>query len=104
MPRVLVAWSRPHHLSADEAERWARTEVQRLLAGAAVGAARLTRLESASPRLGCAWDWLAELEITVPAGIDAGACADWLADLRLLGMQPVVMLAASAIDLREEQA
>ena len=32
VPRLLVLWSRPHHLSAAEAERWVRAEVRALRA------------------------------------------------------------------------
>jgi hypothetical protein len=96
MARLLVLWSRPQHLTPEEAERWVRDEVRELLAAEGVSSAALTRLESASPRHGCDWDWLLELEITVPASeyVDRGPGAHWLADLRLLGMRPAVLLAA----------
>jgi hypothetical protein len=58
VPRVLVLWRRPHHLSAEEAERWALAEVRALLADRGVRTADLTRLASASRRHRCDWDWL----------------------------------------------
>jgi hypothetical protein len=95
VPRLLVLWTRPHHLTAEEAGRWAHAEVRRLLLVEGVSSARLTRLESASPRLAREWDWLLELEIAAPVAdsVDHGPCAEWLADLRLLGMRPAVVLA-----------
>ena len=104
MPRVLVLWRRPDHLSAEEAERWARSEVRALLADGGIRSAELTRLESASPRHGCDWDWVLELEVADPVRdcIDRGACAEWLGDLRLLGMRPAVLLAAAGVRLNGE--
>ena len=94
VPRLLVLWSRPYHLAAGEAERWVRAEVRQLPAADGVMAVALRRLESASPRLGHQWDWLLELEVAAPVAdrVESGPCADWLADLRLLGMRPTVLL------------
>ena len=104
MPRLLVLWSRPPHLTVEEAERWARGELRALLAGDAVRSAALTRLESASPRHGCDWDWLLELEIAVPVRecVDSGVFAAWLGDLRLLGMRPAVAVVADRVALEDE--
>ena len=101
MPRLLVLWSRPRHLTDEEADGWVRAAVRALLAGDAVRSAELTRLEDASPRHGGDWDWLLALELAVPAPefVERGACAEWLDDLRLLGMQPTVMLAADPVEL-----
>jgi hypothetical protein len=101
--RLMVIWTRPSHLTAEEAERWARDEVRALLAADTVRRAELTRLESASARHGCDWDWLLELEIDLPARdvVDRGPCAEWLGDLRLLGMRPAVLLAAERIALED---
>jgi hypothetical protein len=103
VPRLLVLWCRPYHLTGEEAERWARGEVRALLAGEAVRSAELTRLESASPRHTCDWSWLLELEIDVPVRewVEHGVCAEWLGDLRLLGMHPAVMVAAEGIALED---
>ena len=99
--RLLVLWSSPHHLSAAEADRWVRAEVRALRAADAVRSARLTRVESASPRQPCDWRWLLELELTGPVRdcVERGPCAEWLGDLRLLGMRPAVVVAAEAIAL-----
>ena len=96
MPRLLVFWSRPRHLTSEEAERWAGAELDALLAATAVERARLTRLASASARHSQPCDWMLELELR--AGTDVAACVDssiwkdWFGDLRLLGMRPVAMV------------
>jgi hypothetical protein len=102
--RLLILWNRPSHLSAGDTERWARTEVRSLRGDDSVSGAALTRLESASPRYGRDWDWLVELEVTGPVRecVEQGALAGWLADMRLLGMRPVVVLAGEDIGLEGE--
>jgi hypothetical protein len=106
VPRLLVLWARPYHLTAEEAERWARTAVRGLLADDAVSSAALTRLERPSPRHSGDWHWLLELDTTQPAGdcVTRDPCAEWLADLQLLGMRPAVMLVADAVALEPEDA
>ena len=86
MARVLVLWTRPYHLSAEEAERWAQAEAVRLLRHAGVERAELTRLASAS-------------EPDHGACADDDPCAEWLSELQVLGTQPAVLLADSAIAL-----
>jgi hypothetical protein len=104
VPRLIVLWARPRHRTAEEAERWARAEVRALLAVDAVRSASLTQLESASARHGSDWDWLLELDIALPARdcVDRGPCAEWLGDLRLLGMRPAVMLAGDGVAVEAE--
>jgi hypothetical protein len=101
MPRLLVLWSRPRHVTSEEAERWARAEIRSLLRADEVRSAELTRLESASARHGAEWSWLLELEVAGPATqfVKRRPCAEWLGDMRLLGMQPRVMVAAESVDL-----
>jgi hypothetical protein len=96
--RLLVGWARPHHLSEEEAEGWARREMPPLLAAAGVARARLVRLSSASPRYHRPWDWLLELDVA-PGGdvkqcVESPAWREWLGDLRLLGLGPAAMVAA----------
>jgi hypothetical protein len=81
VPRLLVLWSRPRHVSSEEAQ--------------------LTRIASASVRHGSEWSWLLELEVADPVDqfVKRRPCADWLGDMRLLGMQPRVMVAADAVEL-----
>jgi hypothetical protein len=101
VPRVLLLWTRPHHLSSEQAERWARSELHALVATDAVRSAKLSRLEQASPRHGGEWRWLLELEIAghVRDWVETGPCAEWLGDLRLLGMKAELVVAADAIEL-----
>jgi hypothetical protein len=101
VPRLLVLWCRPSHLTTEETERWVRTEVRGLRAGQAIRSLQLTRLESASPRHGRDYHWLLELDVSGPVRecVEHGPCAEWLGDLRLLGMRPAVVVAADAIVL-----
>ena len=99
VPRLLIVWSRPHHLTAEEDSRWVRDEVGALLGDARARSGELTRLQSASPRHGCDWHWLLDLDVAPPASefVDEGVCAEWLGDLRLLGMRPQVMVVGDAV-------
>jgi len=101
VPRVLLLWTRPYHLSSEEAERWARSELHALVAADAVRSAKLSRLEQASPRHGGEWRWLLELEIAgaVRDWVETDPCAEWLGDLRLLGMKAELVVAADAVEL-----
>jgi hypothetical protein len=96
MARLVVLWTRPHHLSAEEADAWARLEAAHLLAVPGAAHAELTRLDTASAQHGRDWDWMLELHLS--EGADAHVCAEhrvfeeWLLDLRLLGMRPTVVL------------
>ncbi len=103
MARVVMLWTRPYHLSGEEAAEWARKEASRLLTVDGVAGAELTRLQSVSDRLPRAWDWM--LEVHLAAGADpaqyiaAPPCAEWLADLRALGLRPSVLLADGGVPL-----
>jgi hypothetical protein len=103
MARVLILWTGPDPFSAEEAEAWALGEARRLLTLRAVERAELTRLASASEHHPRGWDWLLELHLAAdahcPDCADAGPCAQWLADLRLLGLQPTVLVADRGIVL-----
>jgi hypothetical protein len=99
--RLLIFWTHPSHLSIAEADAWARAELRKVTGLAAVDRAVLTRLETASEHFGCAHDWMLELHLAdgaEPADwVNAPVCAEWLGDLRLLGMRPAVV----AVDGRE---
>jgi hypothetical protein len=99
VPHLLIVWSRPHHLTAQEASRWVRGEVGALLGDAGTTSGELRRLQSASPRHGCDWHWLLDLDVAAPASefVDEGVCAEWLGDLRLLGMRPQVMVVGDVV-------
>jgi len=105
MSRLLVLCRHPYHLPREEAEAWLRQELELVLQRDALRAARLTSLESACADWNRGWDWLIELQVGDGAPTAAlargGACGELLADLRLLGMSPVVALAPdrNAIEL-----
>jgi hypothetical protein len=106
MARLVVLWTRPYHLSAEEADAWTRREAAHLLALPGAARAELTRLDSASAQHGGDWDWMLELHLR--EGADAHACAedpvfeDWLLDLRLLGMRPTAVLVEDSTVLTSE--
>jgi hypothetical protein len=95
--RLLIFWTRPQHLSAAEADAWVRGELRWLTGLAGVERAQLTRLRPGSERFGAAHDWMLELHLTAGATpadcVEARPCAEWLGDLRLLGMSPAVLVA-----------
>jgi hypothetical protein len=62
-----------------------------------VAGVELSRLKSPSARAGASWDWLIEMHLehagdAAEAARDA-VCRDLVADLRLLGMHPSLVLA-----------
>ena len=99
--RVLMMWNDPMHISGDEAASWLGGQSSRLLVLEAISQIELTQPERASERHSRAYDWL--LEVHLKAGsdparfIDDPLLSDWLGDLRLLGMRPVVLLAAASL-------
>jgi hypothetical protein len=107
MARLLVAWRQPHHLSDEEARAWVRAESGRLLALPAVARLELTELDRASKDQSLACEWL--LDVHLVPGPNSASCVDeplfaeWLGDLRLLGMRPVVLLAERTTVLAREQ-
>jgi hypothetical protein len=95
--RLLIFWTQPLHLSAAEADAWVRGELRKVTGLAGVERAELTRLRSGSERFGAPHDWMLELHLTPGAApadcVAAQPCAEWLGDLRLLGMSPAVVVA-----------
>ena len=103
--RLLIFWTHPQHLSVAEADAWARAELRKVTGLAVVERAELIRLRTASEQLGCPHDWMLELHLAdgvAPADCaNARVCAEWLADLRLLGMRPTVVAVDSTAPLPE---
>ena len=97
-------WDLPSDSTGVEAEEWALGEARRLLALPEVARVELTRVRRADVRHGRLCDWMCELHLH--DGADGGACAgrqacaEWLRDLRLLGMRPTVGLADGSVDSR----
>jgi hypothetical protein len=99
--RLLIFWTHPSHLSVAEADAWARGELGKVAGLPVVDHAELRRLRSASTSFGSPHDWMLELHLVEgaePDCVEAQACAEWLGDLRLLGMRPAVV----AVDSGEE--
>ena len=88
---------RPYVLSEQEAIRWMREQATALATVGAVERVELTRLQSPALSSGLDCEWLIEMHCARVQ--DAGrvacddACRALVADLRLLGMQPRLVVA-----------
>ena len=97
MARLLLFVRRPNALSEKEADRWIRAQVAPLARMESVRRVEMTRLQAPALRGGRDWEWL--IEMYCERGEDAAraardeACRDLVADLRLLGMNPSLVLA-----------
>jgi hypothetical protein len=103
MERLIVMWIDPLHLSAAEAEAWVCEETRRLLELNDVEALELARLAPASERHALPWNWL--LDVRLASGsvcVDEPLFVEWLGDLRLLGMRPVVVRVGDTPALERE--
>jgi hypothetical protein len=96
VPRLLILWSRPRHLTREETEAWIEAELLRMAAVPEVGGSRLTEVRPAALAHPTDWQWMLELDVADDAAagrsLDRGPVADWVRDLRLLGMRPTVLL------------
>ncbi len=99
MVRLLVLCRDPYHLSLEEAQEWLRGELEAVVRRDGLDGATLTRLRDPSSAWARDFDWLVEFRLNESLYAAAlgrgGACAELLADLRLLGMAPAVALADS---------
>lgn len=90
-----MTWNRPYHLSDAEAQQWVRTEVHRLATIPDVQSVSLSQPAN-TRRHRPPHDWICELELHNGASGDAllehPVCAEWLGDLRTLGMRPNVAI------------
>src|SRR4051794_28737035 len=99
-----MTWDRPHHLSDAEARDWVRSAVRRLATIPGVQSVMLSR-SGVSLRYRPPHDWICELHLSDDASGDAlladPVCAEWLRDLRALGMRPevAVLEATEAVTL-----
>jgi hypothetical protein len=98
--RLLVLFHDPYHLDAEEARAWLRGEVLAVLSRDGAQRATLTRLGDRSSQTCGGFDWLLEFGV-VPGRSPHQAVRELVADLRLLGMSPLVAVAddRDAIDL-----
>jgi hypothetical protein len=96
--RLVVLWNACHGISADEDARWVREETAKLASCNGVACSALHRVASAALRYPRGWDWCLELELAdheAPnAFVRRHPCAEFLADLRLLGTRPSVFVLA----------
>jgi hypothetical protein len=103
--RLLVFFRHPYHLPRADAQAWLRGELEAVVRRDGLEGATLTRLGNPSPRWTRSFDWLVEFRLDEGLHRAAlgrgGACAELLADLRLLGMEPAIALAdaSEAIEL-----
>ena len=98
--RIIVLWAMCRSISAAEDARWVNAEVEKLRGVEGVARATLHPVESAALRHPRAWDWCLELELAngdAPnAVVRRRECAEFLADLRLLGTRPSVLVIGEA--------
>jgi hypothetical protein len=96
VPRLLVLWTRPDHLTRVEADAWVRSGVAVLETTPGIEAARVEEVLPAAFEHPALWHWLLELDVSDHAAVARtlrnGPVADWVRDLRLLGMRPTVLL------------
>jgi hypothetical protein len=103
--RLLLFVGRPSALSETEAVRWMREQVAPLAGMESVRRVEVTRLQAPALRGAKDWQWLIEMhcdrgEDALRAARDE-ACRDLLADLRLLGMQPSLVVADGTDSLED---
>jgi hypothetical protein len=96
--RILVLWNACHGVSSHEDARWVEQESAKLTACDGVRATRLHQVQSAALRHPRHWDWCLELAVDSPPNevVRAPECAEFLADLRLLGTRPSVLVLPEA--------
>jgi hypothetical protein len=97
MARLMLFVCRPSALSEADAARWMREQAAQVASVGEIDRVQLTRLESPVWQGGGDGEWLIELhcrrrEDAVRAARD-NACRDLVADLRLLGMRPRLVMA-----------
>src|SRR3712207_3769857 len=92
--RMLVLWNACQTISSAEDARWVREETDKLRACGGVAALRLHQVQSAALRHPAPSDWCLELDLRAEprAVVRSPACAEFLADLTLLGARPSVLV------------
>jgi hypothetical protein len=94
--RLVVLWNACHGVSDDEDARWVREETAKLAICSGVARSALHRVASAALRYPRGWDWCLELELDDQEApnvfVRRAPCAEFLADLRVLGTRPTVFV------------
>jgi hypothetical protein len=84
-------------VSADELQGWLELEVHELRKAAPHGTVRLSRLTQGGPSTELEIGWLIELELADEEPLLAGQrLADALRDMRLLGLEPTLLVPRDA--------
>jgi hypothetical protein len=96
--RILVLWNACAAISHDEDARWVREECAKLSNAAGVREVAVHAVESAALRHPSAWDWCLELAVDEAPNtvVRTPPCSEFLADLRLLGTRPSVLVLPEA--------
>jgi hypothetical protein len=84
-------------LDEDEAAAWTHKEVAALLRSPSIRRAEPKAIEVSGDSLGHMYDWLLELDVESREALEAAPLAEFLLDLRLLGLRPAVLV------LREQE-
>ena len=85
-------------VSADELEPWLEKQLDELRADAPHGTLRLSRVTQRAPDLDLEMGWLIELDLPEGEPLLTGhRLADALRDMRLLGLQPTLLVPQDAL-------
>jgi hypothetical protein len=92
--RILVLFHDPYHLRAAEAQAWIEAEVAAVMRRDQVRTAKLTRLGEGTSSASGGFDWLLEFGVAPSfTSRPTSAVGEVVADLRMLGMAPLVAVA-----------
>jgi hypothetical protein len=96
--RILVLWNACAAISREEDALWVREQAAKLAGACGVRALAVHQVESAALRHPRGWDWALELAVdeSPNAIVRTPPCSEFLADLRLLGTKPSVLVLPEA--------
>ena len=92
--RILVLWNACTSISREEDARWVHEETAKLRVCAGVRGVSVCPVETATLRHPRRFDWCLELTVDEAPNsvVRTPPCSDFLADLRLLGTKPSVLV------------
>ncbi len=93
--RILVLWNACRNTSVEDDTRWVHAESAKLRDCDEVLDVSLHQVESAALRHPRQWEWCLEMRVEAAAANEVvrhPTCAAFLADLRLLGTRPSVLV------------